>query len=217
MKDHRPEQDAPDPRRLVAHVPISVLHRAISNRWAPFSATLSQSNFVFLAARPESRMISRARVPDLVGSRFPSPYHFRARIQSFQAVAPPFPGDSSKPRLPDLSSKGRAAPTGIGGGLKSSKSTIASFWFSRNKNRRRKSPPPFHWKMSHGGPVSRSVAHLWFLYVLLEFYAAILVLRGGVALMDRGGGIRAGVDRLVRLLMRGPLEAILMAAPLRRQ
>ena len=49
------------------------------------------------------------------------------------------------------------------------------------------------------------LGHLWFLYVLLEFYAAILVLRGGVALMDRGGGIRAGVDRLVRLLMRGPL------------
>ena len=49
------------------------------------------------------------------------------------------------------------------------------------------------------------LGHLWFLYVLLEFYAAILILRGGVALMDRSGGIRAGVDRLVRLLMRGPL------------
>src|SRR5580704_12917452 len=36
----------------------------------------------------------RARIPDLVGSRFPSPYHFRAPIQSFQAVAAPFPGDS---------------------------------------------------------------------------------------------------------------------------
>ena len=69
-------------------------------------------------------------------------------------------------------------------------------------------PPPFptfpHFPL---GP-------LWFLYVLLEFYAAILVLRGGVALMDRSGGIRAGVDRLVRLLMRGPLGAIVMAAPL---
>jgi hypothetical protein len=32
-------------------------------------------------------------------------------------------------------------------------------------------------------------------------------------LMNRGGGIRAGVDRLVRLLRRGPLGAILMAAP----
>src|SRR5271156_6328026 len=40
---------------------------------------------------------SCAPVPDLVGSRFPSPYHFRARIQSFQAVAAPFPGDSVLP------------------------------------------------------------------------------------------------------------------------
>jgi hypothetical protein len=37
------------------------------------------------------------RVPDLVGSRLPSPYHFRARIQSFQAVAAPFPGGSVLP------------------------------------------------------------------------------------------------------------------------
>jgi hypothetical protein len=29
-----------------------------------------------------------------VGSRLPRPYHFRARIQSFQAVAAQFPGDS---------------------------------------------------------------------------------------------------------------------------
>ena len=40
----------------------------------------------------------RARVPDVVGSRLPSPYHFRARIQSFQALAAPFPGDSVLPR-----------------------------------------------------------------------------------------------------------------------
>ena len=36
----------------------------------------------------------RARVPDVVGSRHPRPYHLRARIQSFQAVAAPFAGDS---------------------------------------------------------------------------------------------------------------------------
>src|SRR5271154_3319679 len=29
----------------------------------------------------------RARVPDVVGSGLPSPYHFRAQIQSFQGVA----------------------------------------------------------------------------------------------------------------------------------
>ena len=37
------------------------------------------------------------RIPDIVGTRLPSPYHFRARIQSFQAVAAPFPGDSVLP------------------------------------------------------------------------------------------------------------------------
>jgi hypothetical protein len=36
----------------------------------------------------------RARVPHLVASRLPRHYHFRALIQSFQAVAAPFPGDS---------------------------------------------------------------------------------------------------------------------------
>src|ERR1700683_2279416 len=36
----------------------------------------------------------RARVPDVVGSGLPRPYHFRAQIQSFQGVAAPFAGDS---------------------------------------------------------------------------------------------------------------------------
>ena len=34
------------------------------------------------------------KIPALVGSRLPSPYQVRARIQSFQAVTAPFPGDS---------------------------------------------------------------------------------------------------------------------------
>jgi hypothetical protein len=45
----------------------------------------------------------RARVPHLVGSRLSSPYHFPARILSFQGVAAPFPGDcvlSSDPLAP---------------------------------------------------------------------------------------------------------------------
>ena len=36
----------------------------------------------------------RARVPHLVASRLPRPYHFPARIQSFQAVAAPLPGNA---------------------------------------------------------------------------------------------------------------------------
>ena len=37
-----------------------------------------------------------AAVPDVVGPRLPRPYHFRARIKSFQTVAAPFPGDSAR-------------------------------------------------------------------------------------------------------------------------
>ena len=36
----------------------------------------------------------RFRVPHLVGTRLPSHYHLRAGIQSFQALAAPFPSDS---------------------------------------------------------------------------------------------------------------------------
>ena len=49
----------------------------------------------------------RARVPHLVGSSLPGPYHFRARIQSFQAFAAPFPGDSRFA----VRSSGAAIPT----------------------------------------------------------------------------------------------------------
>src|ERR1700722_10589747 len=71
--------------------------------------------------RPESQMVA-ARLC--------------TRSSRFAASEPtPFLGADSiiSVRLLQTCSKGRAAPTGIGGGLKSSKSTIASFWFSRNK------------------------------------------------------------------------------------
>jgi hypothetical protein len=141
-------------------VTISVLHRAISKYWAPFSATAncrnsqllrqlhrhwerseaiqgpqhaapgllrrkgsSQRRSMVVFAFPESTFLflgfalsrrdgeaerlrcgssaevahgrPRGRLPDLVGSRLPRPYHFRARIQSFQAVAAPFTGDAT--------------------------------------------------------------------------------------------------------------------------
>jgi hypothetical protein len=47
----------------------------------------------YIAARQPKWRGPRGRVPDVVGSRLPRPYHFRAQIQSFQAVAAPFPGD----------------------------------------------------------------------------------------------------------------------------
>jgi hypothetical protein len=84
------------------------------------------------------------------------PYHFRARIQSFQAFALPFPGDSFQTSSSRLSSKGRADPTGIGGGLKSSKTTIASVWFFRNTNRHRKIAAALSLENVAPGRVSRS-------------------------------------------------------------
>ena len=50
-----------------------------------------------------------ARAPDVVGSGLSSPYHFRARIQSFQTVAAPFSGDLLLPSLARRDSDDRNA------------------------------------------------------------------------------------------------------------
>jgi peptidoglycan/LPS O-acetylase OafA/YrhL len=77
----------------------------------------------------------------------------------------------------------------------------------------------------HGGPLpgpsrwppvlpSFPLTHLWFLYVLLEFYAALLVLRAGVAWLDQTGRIRDRLDRLVGLVMRSRFAPAIMALPI---
>lgn len=58
------------------------------------------------------------------------------------------------------------------------------------------------------------LAHLWFLYVLLEFYAATLMLRAGVAWFDRSGRLRAGIDWLIALMMRSLLAPVILAIPI---
>ena len=53
----------------------------------------------------------RTVVPYLVGPALLGPYHFRARIQSFQAFAAPFAGESARrcaPRAMDRGAHGRA-------------------------------------------------------------------------------------------------------------
>lgn len=77
--------------------------------------------------------------------------------------------------------------------------------------------------MSHGAPLPPPPAypgfpafpltHLWFLYVLLLLYAVTLSLRGLVALVDRGGHLRAACDRVVRALVSNPLGFLVLAAP----
>jgi len=57
------------------------------------------------------------------------------------------------------------------------------------------------------------LTHLWFLWVLLTFYAAMLVLRAPFALLDRNGGWGRTVDRLTAALI-GPWTPVVLAAPL---
>jgi peptidoglycan/LPS O-acetylase OafA/YrhL len=57
------------------------------------------------------------------------------------------------------------------------------------------------------------LTHLWFLYVLLLFYAAALAARGLVVLTDRGLRLRGGIDRVMRALVRSGLAPFVLAVP----
>ena len=57
------------------------------------------------------------------------------------------------------------------------------------------------------------LTHLWFLWVLLILYVAMLILRAPFAMADRDGGWGRFVDRITGALI-GPWTPALMAAPL---
>ena len=57
------------------------------------------------------------------------------------------------------------------------------------------------------------LTHLWFLYVLLGLYAAALAGRGLVVTIDRGHGLRSGIDKVLRALVRSGLAPFVLAAP----
>jgi glucan biosynthesis protein C len=57
------------------------------------------------------------------------------------------------------------------------------------------------------------LTHLWFLYVLLILYAAMLILRAPFALLDRDGAWGRAVDRMTGALI-GPWTPAVLAAPL---
>jgi peptidoglycan/LPS O-acetylase OafA/YrhL len=78
-------------------------------------------------------------------------------------------------------------------------------------------------QQAHGGPLPAPPAypgfpafpltHLWFLYVLLWFYAAALALRALARAVDRQGRLGALADRLVGWAMGTPLVFLMLAAP----
>jgi peptidoglycan/LPS O-acetylase OafA/YrhL len=58
------------------------------------------------------------------------------------------------------------------------------------------------------------LTHLWFLYVLLELYVAMLLLRGAIVWLDPSGTWRAALDRVFARIMRNPLAPLLLAIPI---
>ena len=58
------------------------------------------------------------------------------------------------------------------------------------------------------------LTHLWFLYVLLELYAAVLVARAGVVWLDPNGRVRARIDGLIGLVMQSRLAPAILAVPI---
>jgi glucans biosynthesis protein C len=58
------------------------------------------------------------------------------------------------------------------------------------------------------------LTHLWFLYVLLELYAVVLLLRWVVVRFDASGAMRTTIDRLVARIMQNSLAPIVLAIPI---
>ena len=58
------------------------------------------------------------------------------------------------------------------------------------------------------------LVHLWFLYMLLELYVAMLLLRAVVVRLDVSGAMRAAFDRLFARIMRHPLAPLVLAIPI---
>jgi peptidoglycan/LPS O-acetylase OafA/YrhL len=58
------------------------------------------------------------------------------------------------------------------------------------------------------------LTHLWFLYVLLELYVAMLLLRGAIVRLDASGTLRIVLDRVFARIMRHPLAPLVLAIPI---
>jgi peptidoglycan/LPS O-acetylase OafA/YrhL len=71
-------------------------------------------------------------------------------------------------------------------------------------------PPPV---MPTQGGVPFPLTHLWFLWVLLLFYAAALIVRGFVTALDRKGKIAGTLDAIVRQQVKNPLGPVLLCVP----
>jgi peptidoglycan/LPS O-acetylase OafA/YrhL len=58
------------------------------------------------------------------------------------------------------------------------------------------------------------LTHLWFLYVLLELYVAMLLLRGAIVWLDASGWLRTFIDHLFARIIRNPMAPLVLAIPI---
>lgn len=58
------------------------------------------------------------------------------------------------------------------------------------------------------------LTHLWFLYVLLELYVAMLLLRSALVRIDASGALRNFIGRLFAGVIRNPLAPLVLAIPI---
>lgn len=65
-----------------------------------------------------------------------------------------------------------------------------------------------------GGLGGVTLGHLWFLYYLLLFYGAALILRAAARTVDRNGKALRALDRMLGFLMRTGLAAVAFALPI---
>jgi glucan biosynthesis protein C len=86
---------------------------------------------------------------------------------------------------------------------------VVTYWASGFPNGGRLPGPPSWPPVLPQFPLT----HLWFLFVLLELYVALLVLRAGVVWLDQDGRFRDRVDRIVGLVMHSRFAPALLAVP----
>jgi peptidoglycan/LPS O-acetylase OafA/YrhL len=58
------------------------------------------------------------------------------------------------------------------------------------------------------------LTHLWFIYVLLELYVVVLLLRCAFVWLDASGRWRAVIDRVFAGIMKSPLAPLVLAIPI---
>jgi len=74
-------------------------------------------------------------------------------------------------------------------------------------------PPPAADAQPAGALAGINLAHLWFLYYLLIFYALALAIRIVVLTVDRHAALARAADRVVAFVMRGIFAPVLLALP----